>query len=81
MFLVMESGIHGCGIRNPRLSWLTLAILDLSFMSLITKATRITNYTSTLIDHIYTNVPEKIIKAGICVADISDHLPIFLFNG
>ena len=52
-------------------------LLDLSFMPLITKATRITNYTSTLIDHIYTNVPEKINTAGICLADISDHLPIF----
>ena len=52
-------------------------LLDLSFMPLITKATRITNYTSTLIDHIYTNVPEKIITTGICLADISDHLPIF----
>ena len=52
-------------------------LLDLSFMPLITKATRITNYTSTLIDHIYTNVPEKIITTGICLADIFDHLPIF----
>ena len=52
-------------------------LLDLSFMPLITKATRITNYTSTLIDHIYTKVPEIINTAGICLADISDHLPIF----
>ena len=27
-----------------------------------------------LIDHIYTNTP---IKSGICLADISDHLPVF----
>ena len=52
-------------------------LLELSFMPLITKATRITNYTSTLIDHIYTNGTEKIITAGICLAYISDHLPIF----
>ena len=47
------------------------------FMPIITKATRITNHTSTLIDHIYTHVPQKILKSGICVADITDHLPIF----
>lgn len=46
-------------------------------MPMITKATRITDHTSTLIDHIYTNVPEKVFKAGICLADIMDHLPIF----
>ena len=30
-----------------------------------------------LIDHIYTNAPEKVIKSGICLADITDHLPCF----
>ena len=52
-------------------------LLDLGFMPLITKATRITDHTSTLIDHIYTNMPGKTITAGICLADVSDHLPIF----
>ena len=47
------------------------------FMPLITKATRITYHCKTLIDHIYTNTPEKVTKSGICVADISDHLPCF----
>ena len=32
---------------------------------------------STLIDRIYTIVPEKAITAGICLADISDHLAVF----
>lgn len=52
-------------------------LLNLGFMPLITKATRITDHTSTLIDHIYTNTPQKILKAGICLADVSDHLPVF----
>ena len=52
-------------------------LLDLGYLPLITKATRITHYTSILIDHINTNSPEKVIKSGICLADISDHLPIF----
>ena len=46
-------------------------------MPLITKATPVTDHTATLIDHIYTNVPQKITKAGICLADITDHLPVY----
>ena len=52
-------------------------LLSLGFMPVITKPTRITDQTVTLIDHIYTNTPEKLIKSGLCLADISDHLPVF----
>ena len=52
-------------------------LLSLGFMPIITKPTRITDHTATLIDHIYTNTPEKLIKSGLCLADISDHLPLF----
>ena len=52
-------------------------LLSLGFMPIITKPTRITDHTATLIDHIYTNTPEKLIKSGICLSDISDHLPVF----
>jgi hypothetical protein len=41
-------------------------LFDLGFMPVITKATRVTDHTSSLIDHIYTNTPEKVIKSGIC---------------
>lgn len=44
----------------------------------ITKPTRITYHTHTLIDHIYTNNLDKYLTPGICLADISDHLPVFL---
>ena len=47
------------------------------FLPLITKPTRITDHSRTLIDHIYTNHnPSKIIP-GIATFDISDHLPVF----
>ena len=52
-------------------------ILEMGVMPLITKATRITDHTATLIDHIYTNLLEKIINAAICTTDITDHLPVF----
>ena len=43
---------------------------------IITKSTRITNYTATLIDHIYTNNTNQMIS-GIATIDIWDHLPTF----
>lgn len=46
-------------------------------MPIITKPTRTADHTSTLIDHIYANVPQKIIKSGISLIDITDHLPVF----
>ena len=52
-------------------------LFDLGFMPVITKPTRVTDHTSSLIDHIYTNAHEKVISSGICLADISDHLPVF----
>ena len=43
----------------------------------ITKPTRITDHTKTLIDHIYTNTPIDQVVSGIGLFDISDHLPVF----
>ena len=42
-------------------------LLNLGYIPMINKATRITNHSATLIDHIYTNSLEKIIKSGICL--------------
>lgn len=39
-------------------------LLDLGYVPLITKAIRITDHTATLIDHIYTNVPQTNNKSG-----------------
>ena len=49
-----------------------------SFILLITKPTRITNHTATLIDNIFTNDIEKLKSCtnGLIFNDISDHLPI-----
>ena len=60
---------------------LTEEYLDMIFsynlLPIITKPTRITHHTSTLIDHIYVNSTPDNITAGIIVTDISDHLPVF----
>ena len=48
-----------------------------NFLPLITKPTRLTDHSSTLIDRIYTNAPIENTTSGIALGDISDHLPVF----
>ncbi len=50
-----------------------------SMFPLINKPTRITNYSATLIDNIYTNniTNRHKSKQGILYTNISDHLPIY----
>ena len=47
------------------------------FCPTISKPTRITNYSATLIDNIITNIHEYPIKSGILYNHIADHFPIF----
>lgn len=42
---------------------------------MITKPTRVTESTASLIDNIFTNMWNKIIGSSIIISDISDHLP------
>ena len=42
-------------------------------VSLIDRPTRITSYSATLLDNIFTNVFDNKIKSGIFVSDINDH--------
>ena len=47
-----------------------------NILPIITKPSRLTDHTATLIDHIYTNC-FKNLTAGILTVDLTDHLPIF----
>ena len=47
-----------------------------NILPIITKPTRLTDHTATLIDHIYTNCSQNF-TAEILTVDITDHLPIF----
>ena len=49
----------------------------LKFLPMITKPTRITAHSATLIDNIFTNNTTVSSKSGLIISDISDHLPIF----
>ena len=57
-------------------------LLSYSFFPTITKPTRITRESATLIDNIYTNAFDQSINNvnGILYTDISDHLPIFIIH-
>jgi hypothetical protein len=52
-------------------------IFSNSFLPLITKPTRISDNSATLIDHIYAKKQELIVTSGIIVSDVSDHFGIF----
>ena len=62
----------------------TNEFLDLLYSSyfkpLIDKPTRITEFTSTLIDNVFYNGATSDSIAGILYTDISDHLPLFVIN-
>ena len=48
------------------------------FTQVISRPTRITDYTATLIDHIYTNQIHNTKSTGIITYDISDHLATYI---
>ena len=48
-----------------------------SLHQLIRKPTRTTKHAKTLIDHILTNYPEKIIQSGVIEMGLSDHELIY----
>lgn len=53
-------------------------MFSLSFHPVITKPSRITLESVTLIDNICINVIDGEIEGGLLVTDISDHLPVFV---
>ena len=52
-----------------------------AFFNLISKPTRLTSYSATLIDNIFTNNLSQNVLNGIVLNDLSDHLPVFTYFG
>ena len=50
-----------------------------AFIPLISNPTRLTSYSSTLIDNIFTKNLSQSILNGIVLNDLSDHLPVFAY--
>ena len=51
------------------------------FKQLITEPTRVTSDTSTIIDHISTNKPDRVLTSSIIPCGISDHGAVSLVRG
>ena len=66
-----------CERLNPLLMSSSFLLVSNSLYPLISKPTRITSRTATLIDNIFTNNLEHSMNSGILYTDLSDHLPIF----
>ena len=79
-----EVHIHGYEIvRRDRESngRLLIDIAELYNLSqLINEPTRTTDSSSTLIDHIFTNTPDKVVCSGVSHVSISDHSLIYAFR-
>ena len=56
-------------------NWL-LTTDSANLTQLVTKPTRVTPTSETLIDHAYTNTPENIIEVSVPILGISDHYPV-----
>ena len=54
---------------------------SLSLYPLITKPSRITVQSATIIDNIFTNYMNNTLVSGLLMKDISDHLPVFVIYG
>ena len=52
-------------------------LYSLGLHPLITRPTRITSHSNTLIDNIYTTDVTSCIQSGLIIYDMTDHLPIF----
>ena len=77
-------GDFNLNLMNHESHQQTSEFLDIMYsnmlLPLITRPTRITSYTATLIDNIFTNHVENYLFSGLLFTDISDHLPIFCFS-
>ena len=68
--------------EHPQTNELLTKAFSNGLIPLITKPTRITHNTATLIDNVYVNAPQcHQVMSGILLSDISDHLPVFAFLG
>ena len=55
------------------------ALFSFAFFPLISNPTRLTSYSATLIDNIFTNNLSQNVLNGVVLNDLSDHLPVFSY--
>lgn len=55
-------------------------MLSMNLYPTITRPSRVTNHSATLIDNIFTNDIKNITTSGLFICDITDHLPVFILG-
>ena len=63
---------------NTHAQELSEITLSSNYIQLISRPTRITEHSATLIDHVYTNCLEYVTSSGIVTVDMSDHLGTYV---
>ena len=53
------------------------SMISKGYLPLITKPTRVTTYSATLINHIYSNATSQNYDSGIIISDVADHFGTF----
>lgn len=76
---IMVCGDFNVNLLSPDPSEFLNSMAEISLIPTISKPTRITNTSASLIDNIFIKLPFNFIS-GILVYDISDHLPVFLIR-
>ena len=77
-------GDFSCNLASPHDDTNTRRLCEISdlygLQQLITKPTRITESSSTLIDLIYTNYVDRVVCSGVSHIGISDHCLIYVYR-
>ena len=73
---VLILGDFNIDLKQKQIQWITVTSL-FNLKQLISKPTRVTDKTSTMIDHIYTNNTNMTNNIKVVDSGISDHKPIF----
>jgi endonuclease/exonuclease/phosphatase family metal-dependent hydrolase len=75
-------GDLNCDLSSTVLNHSSRLLIDITetynLQQLITEQTRITNSSSTLIDHIFTNAPDRVVCSGVSHISISDHSLVYM---
>ena len=73
---IIVAGDFNIDLLWKKKSNLSTIFSDAGFTQIIKTATRVNDNTSTLIDHIYTTHPNRIVQSFVYVYGMSDHFPV-----
>ena len=73
---IIVAGDFNIDLLRKKNSTLSTIFSDAGFTQIIKTATRVNDNTSTLIDHIYTTHPNRIVQSFVPVHGMSDHFPV-----